>query len=307
MSARNLIRFSGIVMVCIFFASTGCSKRQKALASIKEGFANHNHQEVIVLCEHAIRNDIRDSEIYLYYGLSLLELDRDFESLRQLRQAARMDTTLKEHIAGALVEKGKSALRSGGTKRVASRLMAASNFYPDVELGRFEYMVADAYLQKREFQRAADLYGSALVAHPDTSVAEQAYFNLSECRLSLGDSTGAVEALEELMEAFPRGGIVSRARFKLVNLLYGMAEAEFLRGNYETVVENVATLLKRTDNVSLRQRARFLLGEAHERMEDYRKAYEQYRAIIDEDQGASGRIVERARQKIEAFRDSGLL
>ena len=42
-------------------------------------------------------------------------------------------------------------------------------------------------------------------------------------------------------------------------------------------------------------------------MGDYAKAYEQYKTIIMEDRGASGRIVERARAKIEAFRDAGLL
>jgi TolA-binding protein len=123
----------------------------------------------------------------------------------------------------------------------------------------------------------------------------------------MADSTGAFEALEMQLDQFPKGSLASQASFRLVNLLYEHARSEFVRGNYDRVVEEVEQLLKRTTNRTLVQRARFLLGEAYERLEDYHGAYRQYKAIIDTDRGASGRIVERARQKINAFHDSGLL
>ena len=110
-----------------------------------------------------------------------------------------------------------------------------------------------------------------------------------------------------MAERFPKGPLAVEAKWKLVNLLYEHARSEFSRGNFESVIEEIGSLLEQTTNTSLVQRARFLLGEAYERMEDYRSAYDQYRAIIDEDQGASGRIVERAREKINTFHDSGLL
>ena len=77
--------------------------------------------------------------------------------------------------------------------------------------------------------------------------------------------------------------------------------------HYDKVVEGINALLARATNVSLVQRARFLLGEAYEHLEDYPSAYDQYKTIIEQDRGASGRIVERAREKINALRDSGLL
>ena len=98
-----------------------------------------------------------------------------------------------------------------------------------------------------------------------------------------------------------------QAEWKLVNLLYERARSEFDRGNYEAAQDVLTDLLERTDNVSLVQRARFVLGESYERMGDYGEAYEQYKAIIREDLGASGRIVERARARIDAFRDAGLI
>ena len=183
----------------------------------------------------------------------------------------------------------------------------AADFDPAAELGVHKYLVADAYFDEREFARAARFYNDAVVEWPDTSVAEKAYFNLAACYLAMADSTQAIDMLEEELARFPKGTYSERARYKLVNLLYENARTQFAQGNYEAVVEQTMALLQRTENRSFVQRARFLLGEAYERMGDYENAYQQYKAIIDKDRGASGRIVEKAREKINAFRDSGLI
>ena len=148
---------------------------------------------------------------------------------------------------------------------------------------------------------------TAVYEYPDTSAAEGAFFNMAQCYIALGDSTSAIASLERQIENFPRAPLAGQARLKLVNMIYKGARGEFERGNYETVIEQITDLLDRTRNVSLVQRARFLLGEAYERMEEYQQAYEQYKAVIREDRGASGRIVEKAREKINTLRDSGLL
>jgi tetratricopeptide (TPR) repeat protein len=64
--------------------------------------------------------------------------------------------------------------------------------------------------------------------------------------------------------------------------------------------------MARTLNPGLQQQSRFLLGETYEAMGELDKAYEQYQKVIQRDRGASGRIVERAREKIAALREAGL-
>ncbi|UCG53145.1 MAG: tetratricopeptide repeat protein [Candidatus Latescibacterota bacterium] len=287
-------------------ACFGCSKEKKALASIKNEYSNQNYEEAIVLCEHALRKNILDGDIYYYYGMSLLAVGRDYESFDRFEQAVRLDSSLATRIADHLGQRASESFSAGRVKKAAQHVMTAAELDPDADFGVLTYLVAEGYFNDGEFSKATRFYEAALGEFPDTTAAEGAYFSLAECYLALGDSTEAVQTLERQLSRFPRGALADRAQWTLVNMLYESARAEFGRGNYEAVLEIGSDLLKRTKNVSLVQRTRFVLGEAHERMGDYVKAYEQYQAIISEDRGASGRIVERARAKIEAFRDAGL-
>jgi tetratricopeptide (TPR) repeat protein len=285
----------------------GCSEKRKALSEIRGSFAGQNYEETVLLCQRAVRNNLNDGEVYYYYGFALLELGRDYEAFARFDDGVAADSTMGPRVAAEMLGKGKESLGKGDAKRASTRIKFAADLDPNLALGTLKYLVADAYFGEREFQRAAAMYSKAIAERPDTAVVQAAYFNLAECYVALGDSARAISTLDKLVQRFPAGSQSSEAQWKLVNLLYEHAASEFFRGNYDVVVEEIRTLLERTTNVSLLQRARFLLGEAYERLEDYPSAYEQYKAIIDQDRGASGRIVERARQKINALRDSGLL
>jgi tetratricopeptide (TPR) repeat protein len=291
--------------VCALLGS--CSEKRKTIGAIRAAYNKSHYEEAIVLCEHALRHDIHDGQVYYYYGLALLAKGRDFEALKRFREAATADSLLKTGISKELLASGKGEFDRGDTSRAADRLRAAVEFDSLADLGRLKFLVADAYFDDRDFTHAEKLYADAVREWPDTAAAEQAFFNLAASRLSLADSAGALDALEAQLEHFPRGSLAMQARFREENLLYEHANSEFQRGNYDAVVEEIQKLLEKTTNNTLVQRARFLLGEAYERLEDYHAAYEQYQAIIEKDRGASGRIVERARQKINAFKDSGLL
>lgn len=306
--SRIPYRIAAVVTVCLLLLAcgVGCSGRGKTLAKIRDTVAKKNYEETMVLCEHALRKGVQDAKVYYYYGLALIEVGRDFESFRRFHEAVGRDSTLARPVALTLVRKGRSAVEKGQS-RAADRLRQAADFDPTIELGVHKYLVADAYFDDRAFARAARFYSDAVVEWPDTSVAEKAYFNLAACYLTMADSAQAIGALEEELARFPKGTYSGRARYKLINLLYENASTQFAQGNYEAVVEQTTALLERTENRSFVQRTRFLLGEAYERMGDYENAYQQYKAIIDKDRGASGRIVEKAREKINAFRDSGLI
>lgn len=306
--SRAAAGIAGAMLACTLLVAvgTGCSKESKAIAKIRATLAENNYEETMVLCEHAFRNGIHAGEVYYYYGAALIEVGRDYESFRMFHEAVERDSSLAGQAAAKLLGAGRAAVEKG-QRRAANRLRQAADFDPDIELGVYKYAVADAYFDEKAFSQAADFYGAAVVEWPDTSAAEKAYFNLAQCHISMVDSMAAIAVLEEELARFPKGAYSGRARYKLVNLLYASAQAEFRRGNYETVVEQTTALLERTDNRSFVQRARFLLGEAYERLGDYENAYAQYKEIIDKDRGASGRIVERAREKINAFRDSGLI
>lgn len=294
------------VVLCCVLAS-GCSEERRTIAKIKSAYNDGDFDEAILLCESALRHDIHGAEVPQYYGLALLGKGRDFEAFRRFDDAITIEPNIAPDIASRLLDAGREAFRRGKRQKAAQLLRRAREYDATVDLGRLKFLVAEAYFEDRDFEDAAHLYKDAVASWPDTAVAEAAFFNLAASRLALEDSSGALEALEAQLKRFPRGTLAAEARFKTVTLMYEHAQGEFRRGNYDAVVEEVTQLLERTDNNSLVQRARFLLGEAYERLEEYHDAYDQYRAIIDKDRGASGRIVDRARQKILAFEESGLL
>lgn len=308
-TARKGIVLSGIAIVLIVqvLGVAGCSQERKALSDIKGSYEEGKYQDTILFCEHAMRKGVRTHQVYYYYGLALMESGRDFEAFRRFGEARAAGPEIASEIAEYLYGKGRESADGGRRQQALGRLKVASDMNSELDLGTLRYLVGDAYFGERDFERAVKLYVTAVYQYPDTSAAEGAFYNMSQCYVALGDSSSAIASLERQIENFPRGPLAGQARWKLVNMIYEGARREFERGNYETVVEQITDLLERTRNVSLVQRARFLLGEAYERMEEYQQAYEQYKAVIREDRGASGRIVEKAREKINTFRDSGLL
>ena len=209
-------------------------------------------------------------------------------------------------ISEFLVAKAGESIARGKTPQSARRLRAAVELDPDVEVGPSKYLVAESFFEDKRWPEAIRFYNAALSEYPDTTSAEMGYFNLASCYAAVGDSASAIEVLEKQLARFPRGVVASEAEWHLMNLLYDQARSEFQRGDYDAAVRLASKVIGRTVNSVVLQKARFLNGESYERKGEYAAAYEQYQAIIREDPGASGRLVERARAKIKAIEDAGL-
>jgi len=284
----------------------GCSKEKKAIAEIRGAYDAGEYREAVAFCRHAIRKGVDAAEIYYFYGASLVSLNRDFEGYRQFDEAILREPAMSPKIAQFLFASGEQSLRKRLRSQGGKRLQKAIEIDSATELGPYLYLVADEYYAAKDYEFAASLYRRAIEAWPDTSAAEPAYLNMAEAYAETGAGVRARESLEEMLELYPDGRLATQARWRLVNLLYEQGEKQFLLGNYEAAVEVLEDLVRRTRNPGMAQKSRFLLGETYEQMGDYEEAYRQYRKIIDQDRGASGRIVGRAKEKIAALREAGL-
>ena len=299
--------FAGTLCIAVCITLTGCSKTQKTIGPIREAYDKGDFAETVMLCERALRDDVDGSDVYAYYGRALLSLGRDVESFHALKRAAGLDGSLGVEIAAGLLAAGRISYDRGERSRAALRIRTAAEIDPGIDLGRFGFVVAEACFDAREFDKAERFYAAALAEFPDTAVAETALFRLAECRSEAGDSLGAIEALERQLRLYPVGNLAVQAEWQLVELLFENARAEFDRANYDVAAGILTRVIKRSDNLALVQKSRFMMGECYERKEDFEKAYEQYKAIIDEDLGASGRIVDRSQAKIKTMDEAGLL
>jgi tetratricopeptide (TPR) repeat protein len=295
-----------VAVVSVTMVGAGCSKERRAVGEIRKAFEAHEYRETVALCRHAIRRGVDDAKVYYYYGASLVSLGRDFEGFRHLGEAARREPDLTTTIGTFLFKSGDLSFQKRRRSQAAKRMQKAVEVDPSLELGAYLYLVADEYFTDKEYEKATQFYARAIEAHPDTTVVEQAYFNLAESYAEIEAPGKARESLEQLLELRPRGSLATQARWRLANLMYEQGEKHFLLGNYQEVVEVIGELLRRTRNPGLVQKSRFLLGETYERLGEFRKAYRQYREIIEEDRGASGRIVERAKAKMATLREAGL-
>jgi tetratricopeptide (TPR) repeat protein len=306
-SATNGKLSSALVLLSILvILGAGCSKEKKALAEIQQSYDKKEYREAIALCKHAIRRNIDSPEVYYYYGKSLVSLNRDFEGFRRLDEAIRQDPSAGSRISNFLYLAAVRSFQKNQRAKAARRMQKAKDYNSSLKLGVYGFLVAESYYLTKEYAKAAHLYREAIRAYPDSSVVEEAYLNMADAYGQLGAQSRARESLEELLGLYPRGKYKNQARWRLVNLLYEEGEKHFLLGNYEEVVELIKDLIKTTKNPGLIQKSRFLLGETYEALGEFDSAYQQYRDVIRGDRGASGRIVERAREKIQAFKEAGL-
>jgi len=292
-----------LLLVCV---ATGCSKRDKSLSDVKEAFEGGDYTETVALCKYAIRRGWDSAETYYYYGAALVELDRDYEGFSRLDEAVAKDMTLAPRIAAYVLERALETAKSGDRQKAALRMQKAAEYDPAVDLGPYRFLVADAYFAQKNYGRAAELYKGAIEAYPDTSMVQTAYFNMASCYAEMGWNAEARDAYDELLARFPRGEYKTEANWRVANLMYEDAEKQNELGNYEETVEIVKNLIEKTNNGGLLQKSHFLLGETYEAMGDFQAAYREYKGVIDVDRGASGRIVERAREKIAALEEAGL-
>jgi tetratricopeptide (TPR) repeat protein len=290
----------------LLFGWSGCSGRSKTLAEIREHYEAAQYRETIARCKQAFRRDIRDGEVYYYYGLALIRLGREYEAFQQLDTAVRLKPALARPTAEILLEDGRAALHQGNRNRAGQWVIAAIKYWPALDLGEMIFLAGEESVQEEDFERAASLLSRAVTAYPDTAAAEGALFQLGLCYEKLAIEREARQTFEKLLANYPRSQFKVEAKWKLANLLYEQGEKEFENGNFESAAAVIADMFDLTDNITLIQKGRFLRGQAFEGLGEFEKAYREYRAIIDEDQGASGRIVQRARDKINVLRETGL-
>jgi len=271
---------------------------------MRRAFERGDYHEVVTLGRHAEKRGEADADVHYYYGLALIALGRDHEGLGEIERAVADDSELKVDAATAIRE---LAARDGVSRAdAARRLGAAWELDPSTDLGRERFAVADHFFAAREFRAAATLYEEAVRAYPDTSACEAACARLVECWGELGDTDRARAAMEILVSRYPGGPHAAGIASRLDDLAFTDARGHFDAGEYQQALEVARELVARSENRLLQQKARYLLGETYEAMEDRAAAYDAYRELIRADRGDSGRLVEQARARIEALQEAGL-
>jgi tetratricopeptide (TPR) repeat protein len=270
---------------------------------MRRAFDKGDYAEVIALGRHALRSDSSQARVQLYYGMALVARGRLHEGFAAIDRAVALAPGDAPQAAEFLWERGNAeALNSTAARTLAK----AAELDVSIDLGKARFAVADVYFSERRYAEASSVYEQAVKLYPDTAACENALARLSECYAFLGRPEDARSTMETLVKRYPRGSYARDAWTRLDDIAFAEAQAALDAGNAESAVEIADKLVNRTKNRSLQQKGRFVLGEAYERMGDPTRAYAAYRAIIENDRGDSGNVVNRARARIEALQEAGL-
>lgn len=270
---------------------------------VERAFRKGDYKDAVAFGRHATRTGQDTPKMHVYYGMSLVGLGRDHEGFGEIDDGLKGDTSLRGDVADFL---WKLAIAAPNTEQSARRMWKASQLSPKIDLGRWRFAVADAAFDDHDFASAAKLYDEATHAYPDTAACEQAYARLADCYRELDQPDSARVAMETLVKKFPHGLLADRAVARLDDIAFNEAQAAYDSTDYDQTIDLSKKLVDQTENRSLQQKARFLLGQAYEAKGDVADAYATYNEIIRSDRGDSGRIVERARSRIEALQEAGL-
>jgi tetratricopeptide (TPR) repeat protein len=273
-------------------------------SDMQRAFANANYAEVVLLGRHAVKQGDVAPSVHYYYGVSLVAVGRDHEGFDEIDAAVLGDAGFKEKAAAFLKDAaGHEGVSSGDRAR---RLRKAHELDPKIDLGKQRFAVAGVYFTERAFAQSAAMYEEAIAAFPGDPQCEHAYARLAQCYTLLGDGEKARQALETLVATYPHSKEGQGAASNLNDIMFSEAQTHLDAGEYDEAIEIAGELVGRSDNRSLQQKSRFLLGQAYEGKGDRTAAYDAYRELIRSDRGDSGQIMERARARIEALQEAGL-
>lgn len=287
----------------IFLLILACGGRGPS-ADMRRAFEKGDFKEVVTLGRHAVRGGDTKPEVHYYYGLALVAIGRDPEGFAELDTAITRAADLKPKAAAALRE--MAATDGVSRADAARRLRKAHELDPAFDLGHQRFEVAGAYYDDRDFKNAAAMYEEAVAKFPDARECETAYARLSECWAVLGEPEKARAAMETLVKRYPRGQQAQGAASNLNDIMFREAQKHLDAGEFDQAIALARELVQKSDNRSLQQKGRFLLGQAYEGKGDRAAAYDAYREVIRNDRGDSGQTAERARARIEALQEAGL-
>lgn len=182
------------------------------------------------------RNNLADAQRHLEaaYKLAPGNIDVNYllgllfvqeRKLDQARQYLNQTVSLDSRHVGALTELGQVLLLQGDFGGAAAVLEPAVSL--DAKQWRGHWLLADAYLEQHQFEKACQQAMSAIQEGRGNAV--EARFTLGEALAALGRKTEAIQSLQEFLRDAPQSTAAPRAKAlvaKLAGPLDGPAAAE---------------------------------------------------------------------------------
>jgi len=292
-------RLACLALALLAVAGSSCGSKS-VLEQAGEEYARGNYREAIYIVKlHFRRGGERTPQLLFLAGESYLRLGIEAEAADNFAEAFSSDSTWAPRIAGVLREEALESLDKGLTAKGSRFIIQAVNYDSDLDFGVYNGLAGDLMLERRDYGGAIHYYTTFLVECPDTSGAARAMMDLGAAYEGNGDTLQAIQLYTDFQERYPKSRLRSTAQWKLENLLLDSGRDMLYGGEPEEAALILGDLASSARNPLVREKANFLLAELYESRAEYDMAVRYYTEVINLNLGSSGRLAEKAKERIE--------
>jgi tetratricopeptide (TPR) repeat protein len=291
-----------LVYVCLaaaLAAGESCEKKS-VLEEVEREYAKGNYREAVFIARHHFRRvGGRTPDLLFVTGKAMLRLGNEADASDCFAEAYSIDSTWAPRIADELQGEALSSFDQGLTARGRRFVLQAVGYRDDIDFGEYDAVAGTLLLERRDFDGAIRYLGRYLAEHPDTAGTAAVMLDLGSAYEGKGETLRAIELYTDFRERYPKSRLRSTATYRLESLLLESGEEMLTGGEHEEARRILEQLATGGDNPLVREKANFLLGEIAEADLDRERALHYYWEVVNLNLGSSGRLVERAKERIE--------
>lgn len=297
---RSADRWLVLVCLCAALAPVPSCEGRSVLEKAEEEYAKGNYREAVFIARHHFRRGgDRTPELLFVTGRAMLRLGNEADAADCFAEANSIDSTWAPRIAAELRAEALTSLEQGLSARGERFVLQAIGYGPQTDFGEYDAVAGALLLDRGEFERAIPFLARYLDAHPDTAGNAAVMLDLGAAYEGTGRTLRAIELYTEFQDRYPKSRLRSTATYRLESLLLESGEELITGGAHDEARGILEQLASEGDNPLVREKASFLLGEIAEADLDMERALHYYREVVNLNLGSSGRLVERAKERIE--------
>ncbi|MDD4856556.1 MAG: tetratricopeptide repeat protein [Candidatus Krumholzibacteria bacterium] len=286
-----------MIPLIALLAALACGSESILDKAAKEYEAGSYREAIFLIRHHIKKGGQTSAELMLLFGKSWLKTGSEAEAQSAFEECAKKDASYGPKIAQFLRSEAISSIKASDEARGKRMMMLALDFQSGLDFGEYNLATADLYLQKRDYDMAVFYLEKYLHEFPDASGAAEAMIELASAYEKKGDPGKAISIYRRFQDSYPKSRLATDAVWELESLLLREAETLYGEGQVSEAESVLVELQSRGGSPLVKERTSFLLGEICEKRSDVANAIRYYRDVVNA--GSSGRLVEKAKERIE--------
>ena len=288
-----------MVLAFVLIASAQACEKKMLLQKVEEEYGKGNYQEAVFLVKHHFRRGgDRTPELLFISGKALLKLGRESDADDSFGEIYSIDSLWAPKLAGVLQNEAIESLEKGQVSRGRRYILRAVDYRNNLDFGEYNSEVGELLLDRKDYDGAVFYFTRFLESRSDTGGAAKTMIDLGTAYEARGEMFKAIDLYRLFQERYPKSRLVSTVNWRLENLLLNAGEELFSGGETEESENLLLELAESADNPLVREKVNFMLARIFESKSEIAMAIEYYKRVVYMNLGSSGRMMEKAKERI---------